>query len=113
MTVTIPEVGPLLVAPDPVTAHATTVRVPGVPMVQVRLLGATVPADAAAIRLLPGTLRAGTGVRSGTHVAVDFQRIGASLSARVDADYLTLAGDAPGRQLAAVLQQFVAVATAP
>lgn len=71
------------------------VRRPGVPRAEVRLLipvGTGASADGAVERLTGETLLSGTAQRSAVELAEDVQRLGASLSASVGVDHMSIGG---------------------
>lgn len=91
----------------PEGVRVVAVRRSQVPLVQLRLqvpLGDVRTRDAAALRLLPKTLLAGTGGRSGSEMAAAIQRIGASVDTSADPDHVSVAASAPAGELTAILE---------
>lgn len=92
------------------------VRRPNVPLAQLRLhvpLGGVAIGDTAVLRLLPKTLLAGTGKRSGSQVAADFQRLGMLVGAGADVDDLSVSAGVPAGALDDALAQMADVVAHP
>jgi zinc protease len=120
----IPDAGPLPAVDlsdvcDTVTSagiRVVAVRRPNVPLVQLRIhvpLGDVAARDGTVLRLLPKTLLAGTGARSGSQVAADFQRLGILVGAGADVDDLSVSAGVPAGVLADALAQLADVVAHP
>lgn len=123
MTV-VPSAGPLPVVDlsdvaDTVTTtgiRVVAVRRPNVPLVQIRLhvpLGDVAVRDGSVLRLLPKTLLAGTGERTGSQVAADFQRLGMLVGVGADVDDLSVSAGVPSAVLSDALKQLADVIAHP
>lgn len=98
--------GPISDSPTGSGVRVIVVRRTQVPLVQLRLkvpLGAVRASDAAAVRLLPKMLLAGSGSRDGSEMAAAIQRIGATIDASADADHLSVSASGPASSLDALL----------
>jgi zinc protease len=120
----IPAAGPLPAVDlsdvsDTVTGagiRVVAVRRPNVPLVQLRLhvpLGDVVARDGSVLRLLPKTLLAGTGKRTGSQVAADFQRLGMLVGAGADVDSLSVSAGVPAAVLPEAMKQLADVVAHP
>lgn len=121
---TIPGAGPLPVVDmsdvsDTATAGGIRVvaaRRPNVPLVQLRLivpLGGVALRDVPVLRLLPKTLLAGTGARTGSQVAADLQRLGMLVGAGADVDDVSVSAGVPAALLAEALGELADVVAHP
>lgn len=120
----IPSAGPLPVVDlsdvsDGVTTggvRVVAVRRANVPLVQLRLhvpLGDVALRDVPVLHVLPKTLLAGTGARSGSQVAADLQRLGMLVGAGAGVDGLSVSAGVPADVLEEALAQMADVVAHP
>lgn len=120
----IPGTGPLPVVDlsdlsDTATSagvRVVAVRRANVPLVQLRLhvpLGDVSLRDVPVLHLLPKTLLAGTGARSGSQVAADFQRLGMLVGVGAGVDGLSVSAGVPAGALEEALAQLADVVSHP